>query len=149
MAIAMDNAGAMIIGSALVMLFSRLMLALIRVRDIEDIRTQHFSEEAIAKRSPMAAARRRLVAAWNEIPARLRVGAFIGLTGLLVPMLLPMADGPVGNACVVAGKWLVLGGLLTSARQWGIGKVKQGVRGATERGGGSAAAASEGKKKNS
>ena len=140
-----DLAGGMIVGAALVMLLSRATLAFLRQRAIDEARTQHFSAEALAARR---ARQNPLVGAWASVPPRLRIGLAMGAVGAITPFaarklsgaLLGSGDGDGGdggaggalsNALVIAGKWLVIGGVLTQVRKWGVGHMQQLRRRAT------------------
>lgn len=125
----LDHAGAMLIGSALVMLFSRTVLALLRQRAVHEARTQHYTADAKAWSVPGASL-------LQHVPPRLKIGLAMGAAGALVPFAMRHlsrimlggdadGDGPLGKALFVAGKWLVLGGILTTVRKWGVGQLQR------------------------
>ena len=132
----MDQAGGMLIGGALVMLFSRMALALMRQRAIKEARTQHYSDAALARSYSLPGA------AWvrsvtESMPPRMRIGLAMGLAGAVVPFtarklsgaLVGDGDGVgshIGRSLFIAGKWLVLGAILQQARKWGVGRMLQG-----------------------
>ena len=132
----MDNAGGMLVGGALVMLFSRMALALMRRRAIEEARTQHYSDAARARSSSLPGAR-WLSSVAASMPPRMRIGLAMGIAGAVVPFsarklsgaLVGDGDGvgsQVGRALFIAGKWLVLGAILQQARGWGVARMLRG-----------------------
>ena len=134
----MDHAGAMLVGGALIMLFSRMVLAVLRNRAMHQALTQHYTDAARAKK-PWSLPGAELL---QQVPLRLRIGLAMGAAGALVPFatrklsgaLVGDDDGPVGKALFIAGKWLVLGGILTTVRKWGVGAIMAQRRPAHQQG---------------
>ena len=148
MELPLDKAGGMLVGGALVMLFSRLTLALLKRHAINEVRTQHFTEAARQRNSIIGRAR----AVFDAVPPRLRYGLAMGLAGAVVPFTFRRLsnsifsstneDGSVesgsalGRAFFMAAKWLVLGAILQSARRFGVQRLLNGRRAANPARGG-------------
>jgi hypothetical protein len=139
-----DAASGMLVGSALVLLLSRVLLALYRQRAISHARTAKYSDEArrralalpgqAALEAAVDAGRRSIAELASSVPPRLAIALAMGAAGALVPFLVRklsrslMTDdsGPAGtlaNALTVAGKWLVIGWVVQNARKWGVARL--------------------------
>ena len=127
----LDHAGAMLVGGALVMLFSRLTLALLKRHAIGEARTQHYTPDARRRQSYLARAE-DLVA---SMPTRLRYGLAMGGLGVVGSVVSFFASGmlseyggstgsAVGRALLIAGKWMVIGAGLQQARKWGVTQLR-------------------------
>lgn len=136
----MDFAGAAIIGGGVSMLFMRIIVACVKTYQIREAKMMHFSEQARAKHSLIP----RAMGVIESIPRRLRFGLALGACSTLFglgPVALQWlvsreanataaatADSGESNAmaraCWVAGKWLVIGSIITTARRHVMRKLR-------------------------
>ena len=119
-----DASSAAMIGGALTMLISRIVLALVRRYSVEVARTQHWSEAAREKHFAFPGIA-RLQSLGQSMPTRLKIGLMLGLAGFTVPILSTklssyVSGNAAGNALVVAGKWVIIGGIMQYARGFGV-----------------------------
>ena len=129
---ALDYAGAMLIGGACSMLFVRILLACVQRAKLQGIVQQHYTDMAKRQRSLLTRAR----TIFESVPVKLRIGLALGATSTLLG-LAPVAmrryvgdmgfggDSNVSTAIFLTAKWLVLGSMLQFARQWGVGRMRR------------------------
>ena len=151
---ALDHAGAMIIGGGCSMLIVRILMACMKQAAVKDARMMHFTEAARKQHTFGAKASHLL----EYIPQRMRIGLAMGACSVLfgvVPVMLQfllnsdaattpsmdpahedtgdsasklaLGDNVLARASWTAGKWMIIGSVVTMVRRWGLNKL-QAVR---------------------
>ena len=127
---AIDWPGAMLIGTALLMLLGRTLIAIVKAGEVEDAVKVHHA----ARPRRLRALYDNVFDIWSSVPSRLRLGLGLGLIvtlGGLLPLTvrnaLPeswAADGPIGRAATLAAKWTVVGGAIRWFRAWAVAQMR-------------------------
>jgi len=113
----MDHAGAVFIGTAILMVFGRVVVAYHRSHAIQAALTQHHAPKEPRVRALLA-----------KVDPRLRLGVVLGLVAVACG-LLPAAiqeyvgsDSAIGRASGVTLRWVLLAGMVGSVRKWVLGR---------------------------
>ena len=109
----MDHAGAVMLASALLFLFGRIVIACVKARAVRDALRVHHTPRS----SPSIFEKARALLA--RVPVQVHM-LLVGITVSAAPWLVPASlqvESPVGNALWVAVKWSALGLVVRSARR--------------------------------